>query len=192
MREIYEQLLSSPHELTYRHAARILAEIGGEANRASLLALVSNVGIANDRREAVATALADVGDTTSAPALLAALEHSAKDKPGLAGAFATSLSRLRYKPALPVVIRFIRTIDIKPSERMKLYHYFGWIMAVGTFGDKSVKAEMWDIADHAYSVRRYELGDFIIGIVIGEYGDVSDIERLLSLLDVRTTQFHLS
>lgn len=184
VREVYEQLLSSPYELTYRRAARILAEIGGEANRTSLLALVGSAGIPEDRREAVASALADVGDRASAPALLAALEHFAKDEPAVAGNFAASLARLQYKPALPVMIRFFRTIDTKKPD-IQLFEYFRWIAAVSTFGDKSVKAEMWDVVDYSYSRKKYQLGDLIIGLVIGELGDVSDVPRLLSLLEDR-------
>ena len=72
MRELRQQLLDAPNELAYSTSARIIAEIGGESNRAFLLDIALNHAIGDGRRAAATSALGTLGDATVAPALLAA------------------------------------------------------------------------------------------------------------------------
>lgn len=185
VREIQQQLLDSPYYFAYSSAARILAEIGGEANRTSLLDLTVDDTTDYRRCAAAASALGTMGDVAAAPALLAAFERLAPKDTYKAGAFAGALAALRYKPALPVLLRFTRTIA---ADKDKYHLYIAWITAMSEFGDRSAKTVLWEIADYAINKNNYGLANQIIREMAG-IADDSDLPRLLLLLeDERATE----
>ena len=165
-------LQSSPYTLTQKQAAETLAEIGGVAVQAQLVALLSNEQTGQSVRYEIASALGTLGERSVAPQLVALLSNEQTNQ-SVRYEIASALGTLGERSVAPQLVTLLSNEQMNQSIRL-------WIAsALGTLGERSVAPQLVTLLSNEQmnqSVREK------IASALGTLGERSVAPQLVTLL----------
>jgi HEAT repeat protein len=183
-------MLESPYSFLSERAARVLAEIGGQAIRADLVAILADSRADLSIRMNIAEVLGEVGDAAVAPGLLSVFE--AQRGPGtdrLRGVIAKSLAALRYTQSVSAMIDAVQEMAARRVGIVRSAH--GHVdslallyitTAIGSLGDTSLIPEIIALTQKSRNSGRNIVYDYLLPL-LWQLGGDHDVNLILELTE---------
>jgi HEAT repeat protein len=170
---LFDLLTSTPYSLTQKHAADVLAEIGGTAVISRLVRLLADKQVDADVRRSIADALGTLRERSVIPDLLRLLADEQVDE-SVRKSIADALGTLGERSVIPDLLRLLADEQVDGSVRWRI------AVALGMLGEHSV------IPDLMRLLADEQVNEYVRLIItealrtLGEHSVIPDLMRLLA------------